>query len=1078
MLPGQAAERFRHRTLVFVRITDRNLVRSTAPYITSTTRARPAICLWTDGSYLRKPWHKSQLTAGLQELLTFTRPRAVRVEFFPQGRWFRQIWRTYASSGHYEYMCSRTVTAILAVVSFFFASNISFSKPLPRYSEQLERYGQLPLSFVVNSNSIPNSQGIRYLVNGPHLTAFFSTNEIVYRSRWSQLRLRFPGANIRPRLEGVGVLPGRASFFYGSDPKGWKSDVATYEKVAYRNLYPGIDMIYDGVHHHLKSQFIVAAGAHPDKIRMMYLGASQIRLDQAALVLETTDGNFRDQAPVMYQEIEGKRVVVSGAYHLFPDGSIGFDHGPYDRGRALIIDPVLAYSTYLGGDQPDSGAGIAIDTAGNAYITGWTVSANFPVLRGYSSSNSGGVDVFIAKLNPTGAALVYSTYLGGNSDDRGFGIAVDTAGNASVTGWTYSANFPTVSALQPRLAGVQNAFVAKLNAAGNALLYSTYLGGSGASSGTGIAVDAAGNAYVTGDTTSLNFPVVNAFHSSNAGAQDAFAAKFNVSGSALLYSTYVGGAQEDHASGIAVDSAGSAYIAGSTYSTNFPVVNALQPASGGGQDAFITKLNASGNGLLYSTYLGGSEGAVGFSEAALAIAVDSGGNAYVTGTTSSTNFPTVNALQPVHAGGGNDAFVAKLNPGGNTLIYSTYLGGSSLDFGTAIAVDSRGNAFVAGYTFSPDFPTTANAIQSASAGDYDAFFVKINPTGGALLSSTYLGGSRADSATGIAVDMTTGAAYITGQTLSGNFPTLNPFESSDTGMWSGFCAKILDRTTTKFAIFHNGFWSIDQNGNHRWDVPPTGDRAFEFGAPGDIAVVGDWTGDGHAKAGIFRGGAWSLDTNNNGVFDPGIDAAFYFGQPGDIPVVGDWNGDGRTKVGIFRNGLWALDVNGTYQLEYGIDAQFFFGQIGDTPVVGDWNGDGRSKAGIFRNGIWALDSNGSYQFEYGIDSQFYFGQRGDTPVVGDWSGNGRTKVGIFRNGLWALDMNGTGRSDLGAVFFYFGQAQDIPLVGDWMGDGRAKVGIFRNGLWAVDINGDGQWGPGDLSMFLGQAGDTPTPAFW
>lgn len=533
-----------------------------------------------------------------------------------------------------------------------FSLRTSLSKPLARQAEALGRYGRLPLSFIVSDDS----EGFRYLVHGSHLTAFFAPAEIVFRSRRSRLRLRFPGANTLPHLEGIGLLPGRANFFYGSDPKTWESNVATYEKVAYRGLYPGIDMIYDGVRHQLKSQFVVGAGANPDQIRMLYLGASHIHVDSSnALVLETADGDLREQSAAVYQKINGKHIVVKAAYHLFPDGSVGFDLGPYDRTAILVIDPTLAYSTYLGGDQPDSGAGIAIDAAGNAYITGWTVSTNFPALKGYSGSNAGSVDAFVAKLNPAGTALVYSTYLGGNSDDRGFGIAVDASGDAFVTGWTYSANFPTASALQPRLAGVQNAFVAKLNAAGNALLYSTYLGGAGFSSGAGIAVDVAGNAYVTGATTSLNFPVVNAFRSANAGLQDAFVAKYNPSGSALLYSTYLGGAQEDHASGIAVDSAGGAYIAGSTYSTNFPVVNALQPASGGGQDAFVTKLNAAGNGLLYSTYLGGSGGSVGLSEEASAIAIDSSGNAYVTGTTSSTNFPAVNALQAVHAGGGNDA---------------------------------------------------------------------------------------------------------------------------------------------------------------------------------------------------------------------------------------------------------------------------------------------------------------------------------------------------------------------------------------------------------------------------------------
>jgi uncharacterized repeat protein (TIGR01451 family) len=381
------------------------------------------------------------------------------------------------------------------------------------------------------------------------------------------------------------------------------------------------------------------------------------------------------------------------------------------------------YSTYLGGSSTDLGLGIAVDRSGNAYVTGQTFSTNFPTVNALQPSFGGAPsDAFAAKINASGSALVYSTYLGGGNFDSGQGIAVDRSGNAYVTGYTTSTNFPTAHALQPSSGGGSDAFAAKINASGSALVYSTYLGGSSNDIADGIAVDSAGNAYVTGNTLSTNFPTVNALQPSSGGGFDAFAAKINASGSALIYSTYLGGSSDDFGFGIAVDRSGNAYVTGRTGSTNFPTVNALQPSSGGGNDAFAAKISVTGSALVYSTYLGGSgdENGNGFA----GIAVDSSGNAYVTGGTTSTNFPTVNALEPSFGGGPSDAFAAKINAGGSALVYSTYLGGTSDDYGYGIAVDSSGNAYVTGQTASTNFPT-AHALQPSSGGGFDAFLAKI-----------------------------------------------------------------------------------------------------------------------------------------------------------------------------------------------------------------------------------------------------------------------------------------------------------------------------------------------------------------
>jgi hypothetical protein len=437
----------------------------------------------------------------------------------------------------------------------------------------------------------------------------------------------------------------------------------------------------------------------------------------------------------------------------------------------LKINPsgsALVYSTFFGGSGAESGASIALDSEGNAYVTGYTTSSDFPTMNPLQPASGGGGDGFVAKLNPSGSALVYSTYLGGSAGDVGNGIAVDSAGNAYVTGWTYSTNFPTINPLQAGFGGEVDAFATKLTPSGSALVYSTYLGGGDEDYGHGIAVDSLGSAYITGYTTSTDFPTTpGAFQTvCNGGIecyplQDAFVAKVNPSGSALVYSTYLGGSGYDYGESIAVDNAGSAYVTGYTNSTNFPTKNPLQATKGGSYDAFVTKLNASGSALTYSTYLGGFKVDYGNG-----IAVDGAGNAYVTGTTASTNFPTMYPLQPKDHGLG-DAFVSKLSPTGSALIYSTYLGGSGVDQGFGISVDSAGNVYVTGATSSPNFPT-ASPLQRRNAGLNDAFVSKIDVR---LVTTTTISSSPNPSTRGQAVAFTAavtsaGGAPPNGETVS------------------------------------------------------------------------------------------------------------------------------------------------------------------------------------------------------------------------------------------------------------------------------------------------------------------------
>ncbi|MGH8584146.1 MAG: SBBP repeat-containing protein [Gammaproteobacteria bacterium] len=635
----------------------------------------------------------------------------------------------------------------------------------------------------------------------------------------SVLRMQLIGANPKPRISGADALPGKVNYLRGNDPKQWRTNVPTYAQVRYEHVYPGIDLVYYGNQRQLEHDFVVAPGADPKTIRLVFQGAEKLDLDaHGDLVLHLThgtDGEVRLHKPSVYQEVNGARRAIEGRYVLHPGQrndrpQLGFQVAAYDKTQPLVIDPVLVYSTYLGGSGGDAGSGIAVDSAGNAYVTGYTNPSNFGVLVG-------GFDAFVTKLNAGGSALVYSTYLGGGKSDGGFGIAIDNAGNAYITGVTYSNDFPTVNPVQGARAGRQDAFVAKLNAGGSALVYSTYLGGSGheyaLDDTMGIAVDSAGNAYVTGATYSNDFPTVNPLQGTLAGTLDAYVAKLNAGGSALIYSTYLGGSDSGYygefGSGIAVDSAGNAYVTGVTYSNDFPTVNPLQGARAGRQDAFVAKLDAGGSALLYSTYLGGSGSSLYYGEVGYGIAVDSAGNAYITGRTDSANFPTVNPLQGNLAGppGYFNAFVTKLNAGGSALVYSTYLGGSGGDVGKGIAVDSAGNAYVTGVTGSHDFPTV-NPLQGALVGGGDTFVAKLSAGGSALFYSTYLGGSNdgffnADEGDGIAVD-SAGNAYVTGVTSSHDFPTVNVLQGNLKGGYDAFVAKISETAPPTVYLFLHG----------------------------------------------------------------------------------------------------------------------------------------------------------------------------------------------------------------------------------------------------------------------------------
>ncbi|MEA2452317.1 MAG: hypothetical protein QOG04_1027 [Actinomycetota bacterium] len=663
-------------------------------------------------------------------------------------------------------------------------------------------YGNLPISFEPNVGQAPGrydfvarGQGFGMAINATGATLALGT-----KKAQDLVRLELLGVSSSGPARALESLPGKVNYFIGNDSAKWRSGVPTFARVSYSDILPGIDVTYYGTNEGtLEYDFVVAPHADPGNIRVGFSGAKDVALRGGSLVITTDSGAITQQAPVLYQTIGGRRITVDGRFSLAGD-EVAFEVGDYNHNYPLVIDPSLIYSTYLGGTGYDNVFGIAVDSSGAAYVTGYTASTNFPTQVPSQGSNAGTPDVFVAKLNTAGSGLVYSTYLGGSDSDLGFAIAVDSSGSAYVTGSTTSTNFPMQSPLIGSNAGSTDAFVTKLNSTGSALSYSTYLGGPnsvggpGDDLGYGIAVDSSGAAYVTGTTTSTNFPIPVSqppFQGSNAGSIDSFVTKLNAPGSALVYSTYLGGSNDDTARGIAVDSSGAAYVTGYTSSTNFPTQVPFQGSNAGSTDAFVTKLSATGSALTYSTYLGGSGDENGSGDDN-GIAVDSSGAAYVTGGTSSTNFPTQAAFQGSNAGS-IDAFVTKLNAAGSALIYSTYLGGSGPDLGYGIAVDSSGVAYVAGITVSTNFPTAGTfsnpPFQAAFAGASDVFVTTFTAAGSALVCSTYLGGAGGDVGRAIAVD-SSGAAYVGGGTASTNFPTQGPYQGSKAGSDDAFVTKL------------------------------------------------------------------------------------------------------------------------------------------------------------------------------------------------------------------------------------------------------------------------------------------------
>jgi hypothetical protein len=703
-------------------------------------------------------------------------------------------------------------------------------------------FGNLPLFFEADSASHFHAQGrdAEFFVS-PGAAQLVLRDGATARG----VQMKFVNASPLAQTRGDGELPGKINHFTGGDPAQWRAAVPTFAQVRVDGIYPGINLVYYGNQRQVEYDLTVAAAASPDLIALQFDGTEKISINaRGELVLKIGSREIFQPKPLIYQTVGGARKIISGGYKILDTHTVAFAIGKYDRALPLVIDPVLSYATYFGGNAGESAWSIAVSpTDGSVYVAGLTLSTQFftnewPTVGAFQTNFAGGAltgDAFVARFGNLGTNLIYFTYLGGSADDGALGVAVDAAGNAFVTGFTDSPDFPTTTnALYRNISGLFNknyaaypvdAFVAELNPGGSKLVYSTYLGGSSQDAGVAIAVDAADNAYVTGYSYSTNFPVTNAIQNRLACPYNfytncnAFVSEISSNGAALVFSTYLGGTNFDEGQSIALDASNYIYVAGFTASTNFPATNFIfqittnlasglvvtnngQLLNGGtnlADDAFVAKFAPSGSNLVYSTLLGGAN-----NDVANHIAVDAAGDAFVTGWTASTNFPNTVATNLIANFLTNNSsgvfttniFLAKITnaPGAAAgIAYSVTFGGNATDIGFGVAADAAGNAFVTGFSTSTNFPTgnTGSLLNATNAGGSDVFVTAFNTNASAVLYSVLLGGALNDSAYGIALDAADNA-YVAGQTYStANFATTNALQTVLNGADDTFLAKIL-----------------------------------------------------------------------------------------------------------------------------------------------------------------------------------------------------------------------------------------------------------------------------------------------
>ncbi len=1008
---------------------------------------------------------------------------------------------------------------------------------------------KLPLQFEVNKGQ--HNPQIKFSARTSGFDLMLRQTGVVFvlsngKDRLTRFQMGFAGANEKPLIKGIDELYGKVNYFIGNNRNKWQSNVSTFSRVRYENLYKGVNLIwYENTNKELEYDFTIAPKSDYKQIKLTFDGAEKLEIDaEGNLLIHTSAGVIKQRKPVSYQEINGKRKEIESSFVIRNPKSetrnqiVGVIVEDYDDTKELIIDPTLdlnklAASTYLGGQMIDVASTVQVDSQGNVYVVGTTVQSSgvtnlFPVTAGAfdTTSNGSGNDVFVTKLNSNLTQIIYSTFIGGDSivggggnspDDTAHDIAIDANGNAFIVGVTSSPDFPTTAGvIDAATNGRSSAFITKLNSTGSALIYSTYLNGTETVAFNGpitdantIAIDSSGNAYIGGFTASPTFATTTGafdttFNSTGINIPDAFVTKINSTGTAVMYSTYIGGNSEDRVTSLVIDSSGNAYAVGWSQSTaaSFPFTAGAFNQGGTSFNGFVTKINPDGTALIFSSRIGGSTNIFGSNGLTFCsdVLLDAQNNIYVSGHTTASNFPTTpGAFDTAKSDGTSDAFIAKLNSAGTALIFSTYLGGTDEnELHPKIALDDNLKIYVFGVTRSIDFPTTANAfdkflnvgnnfINGFTTRRPDFFLSRFNATASQLEYSSYLGGGFEEGFNAIptsgnidsrvceiAID-SAGFVYVAGGTESANYPvTIGALQPLFNGNRDAVITKfggnaLLTRHnqfdfdgdgTPDFAVYRDGIWFINQSSS--------GFKGLQWGVSTDKLAPADYDGDGVTDVAVFRDGIWFILRSSDNTL-----IGLQWGVSGDLPVPADYDGDGKDDIAVWRP---APPTQASYFILQSSNNQArvnAFGQTGDVPLIGDFDSDGKYDPAVYRNA-----AQGPQSFFFFLASAnnpnnnitfVPFGIDGDRPVIGDYDGDNKIDFAVFRpsNRLWFVrqSSNNQTRAEL------FGLSTDKLVPGDYDGDGKTDKAVYRDGTWWVQNSN------GSVTIFqFGLANDKPVPA--
>lgn len=928
-----------------------------------------------------------------------------------------------------------------------------------------------PASLVFEPNLGQTDDQVRFLARGPDYTLFLTDQGVVARLAPGRrddvaaggrpraagpvgavVGMTLADANPSPRVTGEVPQPGTSRYFIGNDPAAWKRDVQRFGQVRYEDVYRGIDAVYYGNRGELEYDFVVAPGADPGVIALDFAGVDGMSLDtNGNLVLDTGDGALVQHRPVVYQMVDGARRLVDGAYTLLDEDTVGFVLGAFDASLPLTIDPVLSYSTYLGGNANDQAHAFAVDEAGNTWVVGETSSIEFPWEFDIDSEFSGGeADAYVCRFRAVGG-IPLCAYIGGEGYDVALAIAIGGDGNAYVGGYTDSLAFPVLDAIQPTRAAGEwgDAFLLKINDAETGLEFSTYLGGADADEIRALTTDPEGGVYATGHTWSAgDFPVTQgAYQSADPAGSDAFVARITPTGG-LAASTLLGGSDNDFGRGVTVDGAGRVSVSGHTLSTDFPVKSPFQATPGGGGDAFITKLDAGLANLLYGTYLGGSGTEWGYE-----LKLDSAGHIHLAGNTGSSDFPLETPLQASFGGGTQDGFLVKLAPNGATLRFATYLGGSDFDDVRHLQLDAEGNVHLGGYTSSTDFPLSGS-LQAVL--DRDAVHLKITPDGKKLLSGSAIGGSGVEVLTGMVLDIE-GNPVVGGWTFSTDLPVAAAFQGALANETLGAEAGS-DMFLTKLGGSHLPSWAGDFNGDGvddiLWRNNATGQGSIWYSASAQsaanisrvtnlqwrIAGVGDFDGDGKSDI-LWRNAVTGANTIwRSGNSGTSLATTSVTNTNWEVHGVGDFDANGTDDI------VWHNVTTGETALWPGADSGaavtlFRIGNLAwDIVGAGDFDGDGASdllwrNPATGQNVAWLA---GDYLAQYVVAG--VPGQAWRIVGIGDFQGDGKDdllwrNVVEGRNTIWRNASSAQSQAVAGVLR----QTWQIMATGDYNGDGKSDV---------------------------------------